>query len=88
MDFSTALLSMDQETQVTIYLANNIWIVSKLSSLKFFDDYLIYDGRSGTMYFPDQEKIFPKHYTSLNNQVEHLNLIPYSAICLISRNEI
>ena len=78
------LLSLDKDKKIRIYLNNNICILSNLSNIQLFEDHLTYDGKSGTIYFPDQTKIYPKNYEYFENKIGNMNIIPYSAICIIT----
>lgn len=86
-NFAGYLRSLDKDKLIYIYLNNNVCISTEPKHLQFFEDYFIYDGESahGTMYFPDQEKIYPKGYERFNQDcVPKLNVVPYSAISLIT----
>ena len=86
-NFANYLFSLDKDELIYIYLNNNVCILTEPRHIQFFDDYFIYDGKSeeGTMFFPDQKKIYPEGYTGFNqHSVPHLNIVPYLAISLIA----
>jgi hypothetical protein len=85
-DFASYLHSLEKDKLIRIYLNNNICILAQLQQIQFFDDYLIYDGQSnkGTLYFPDQKKIYPNEYPRFEQHIDNLSIVPYSAICLIA----
>lgn len=78
-DLPNFMRSLDKDKLIHIYLNNNVCILTEPKHLQFFDDYLIYSGKSqnGTIFYPHQENIYP-------NVVSHLNVVPYSAISLIT----
>lgn len=85
--FADYLKALEKDKLVYIYLTNNVVILTKPKDINFFGDYFICNKISpeGTIYFPDQNNIYPSGYEKFNQaKVPDINTVPYSAICLIT----